>query len=213
MSVINKDVKKSSEYDRAQAKCQSLEGLSLSLAEGDKVVIDSTNQVQKMATFTQLILGRVLPTTGSIRITGKVFPFISPFSGIRYRANVEENLVLRGLQSGLAFNASRAYMETVFSFEDLSKYRVSIFGSLPRDIQILISCVSFGQMTPQILVLESWALPASEYIKDYSNNCLIELVKLSKMSFSGVPRPKEIKPLSTHEMVFCPDQGVELLKI
>ena len=198
---------------QSHAIAQQIKDISLSLYDGDKVYVNSILGAERAVTFMRVLMKVINPTSGGISIKGRIFPFIVPSAGIRNRADVNDNLILRGLQAGFSMYDAKEYSEKILARDELSEYRLCAFSSLPRDIQLLILCRSLEVLEPQILVLEGWMVPTGDPIKKIAHTILINLIKKANIAVVSVNRTELMKSLCNYEMTFGDEQGVELIEI
>lgn len=94
---------------------------SLRVQGGERVGILGRNGSGK-TTLLKLIAGVYPPTTGRIRVVGKIAPIIGFGSSIQPQLTGSENIVLMGTMMGITAGEMKKRMQGILSFADLSDY-------------------------------------------------------------------------------------------
>ncbi len=143
----------------------ALDNLSLDLKDGDRLGIVGHNGAGK-STLLRVLGGIYPPTSGHIRIEGKVAGMFSLGLGINKEATGLENIELKGLMYGLKKREIREMIPEIAEFSELGDYlnmplKVYSSGMVMR---LLFSTATAFQ--PDILLLDEWISSGDRKFKE-----------------------------------------------
>ncbi len=134
---------------------QALKGINLDIRSGDRVGLMGHNGAGKTCLL-RLLAGIYEPTSGEIRVQGKVSSFINLGPGLDLEATGSENIMLCGLMFGLGFDEIQALTPAIGEFSGLGDFlqmpaRTYSSGMLMRLIFSIVTSVP-----AEILVMDEW---------------------------------------------------------
>ncbi|EPL61294.1 ABC transporter-like protein [Stutzerimonas stutzeri B1SMN1] len=100
---------------------KSLDGLTLSLSEGDKLGLIGNNGAGK-STLLKLLAGIYEPTSGFIVRRGQIVPLLDIALGMDDDSTGYQNIRLRGLLLGMTNDEINEKMEGIAAFTELGEY-------------------------------------------------------------------------------------------
>lgn len=171
---------------RHRVVVQALRDISFRLESGDRLGLIGVNGSGK-TTLLRTLAGIYEPVVGRVRVRGTLNALLDPQLGMNIELTGRENIMLRGLYSGLD-KAMIARLQTdVAEFAELGSFidlpvRIYSSGMLVR--------LGFGLATavrPQVLLMDEWFLAGDANFLDKARDRLESLV-----------RGAEILVLSTH---------------
>lgn len=201
--------------DTGVTTVEALRGVSLSLADGDRLGVMGHNGAGK-STLLQVLAGVYPPTGGRIRRTGTITSLVNPTFGIERDATGYENILIRGLIQGLGRREIARLTPEIAEFSGLGDYlsmpvrtystgmlmrlAFSIVTSFRADIVLMDEWLAVGDVefrergaarlrdlirTTGILVLASHA----EELIARECDTVVELVHGAIVSRRTIPRP------------------------
>jgi lipopolysaccharide transport system ATP-binding protein len=164
----------------------ALRDISFSLGSGDLLGLVGANGAGK-TTLLRTLAGIYEPVVGTVRITGSLNALLDPALGMNVDLTGRENIMLRGLYSGLDRAAIRRLEEDVCDFADLGD-----FIDLPVRIYSagMVVRLGFGLATairPQVLLMDEWFLAGDA-----------TFLGKARMRLEDMVRGAEILVLSSH---------------
>lgn len=189
-----------------------LEDLSFTFSKGDKVLLRGESDRSKTALI-RTLAGLVQPTSGSIEVSGGVFPGITPQFGMMPAGTLYQNVFLRGLHLGLPLSSLADYCEEVFDGSKMSDLRQMLLKEIPNDLAIDLWLKSLEVANPVVLLLEGWMSPASIQLKKRSMSLLGRLIQKSDLAIVVTKNVRSVSPHCTHEMVVDDAASLSLNKI
>jgi lipopolysaccharide transport system ATP-binding protein len=173
---------------RQRVVVRALSNINLHLESGDRLGLVGTNGAGK-TTLLRVLAGIYEPVLGSLRVRGSLNALLDPNLGMNMELTGRENILLRGLYSGLPRSALPRLEEDVADFAELAD-----FLDLPVRIYSagMVVRLGFGLATaikPQILLMDEWFLAGDAVFMDKARLRLEEMV-----------RGADILVLSSHQM-------------
>lgn len=134
---------------------QALKDVTLEFRPGDRVGLVGHNGAGKTSLL-RLIAGIYEPTSGQIRISGKVSSFINLGLGMDLEATGSENILLCGLMFGLGFDEIQRLEPEISEFSGLGDFlqmpvRTYSSGMLMRLVFSIVTSVP-----AEIIVMDEW---------------------------------------------------------
>ncbi len=132
---------------------EALAGVDFTLYPGEALGIVGTNGSGK-STLLQILAGTTLPTSGEMRIRGRVVPVLAVGQGFHPELTGRENVTLFGTSLGFRPETIRERMDAVFAFSELE-----------RHMDTPVKRYSFGMLSRLSFAI-SMLLPADIYVFD-----------------------------------------------
>jgi lipopolysaccharide transport system ATP-binding protein len=167
---------------------QALRDVSFRLRSGDRLGLVGGNGAGK-TTLLRTLAGIYEPVMGRLAVTGSVHALLDPQLGMNPDLSGRENILLRGLYSGLSRPEIMRLEEDVRSFAELGD-----FMDLPVRIYSAGMVVRLGfalatAIRPQILLMDEWFSAGDA-----------EFMAKARTRLEDMVRGAEILVLSTHDM-------------
>ncbi len=167
---------------------QALRDISLSLRSGDRLGLIGGNGAGK-TTLLRTLAGIYEPVTGRLAVTGSVHALLDPQLGMNPDLTGRENILLRGLYSGLPRSEMERLEADVREFAELGEFidlPVRIYSS---GMVVRLGFALATAIRPQILLMDEWFLAGDA-----------EFMEKARMRLEDMVRGAEILVLSTHSM-------------
>lgn len=166
---------------------QALRDIAFSLHAGDRLGLIGGNGAGK-TTLLRTLAGIYEPVVGSIRLVGNVHPLLDPQLGMNLELTGRENILLRGLYTGLSRAEIARLEQDVQQFAELDD-----FLDLPVRIYSsgMVVRLGFGLATairPQILLMDEWFLAGDS-----------DFMQKARARLEDMVRGADILVLSTHQ--------------
>lgn len=155
---------------------QALRDISFSLRGGDRLGLIGANGAGK-TTLLRTLAGIYEPVTGRIEVQGSLGALLEIGLGMNGELTGRENIMLRGLYSGLSRTAIARLEEDVAEFAELGE-----FLDLPVRIYSagMVIRLGFGLATairPEILIMDEWLLAGDAQFQERARNRLEAMVR------------------------------------
>ncbi len=165
---------------------RALSDISFSLTSGERLGLVGSNGAGK-TTLLRTLAGIYEPVTGRVRVHGALNAMLDPSLGMNTDLTGRENILLRGLYSGLSRPMLKQLEDDVIAFAELSD-----FIDLPVRIYSAGMVVRLGfalatAIRPRILLMDEWFLAGDAAFMDKARARLEDMV-----------RGADILVLSTH---------------
>jgi len=165
---------------------RALSDISFNLRSGERLGLVGSNGAGK-TTLLRVLAGIYEPVTGRVRLHGTLNALLDPSLGMNAELTGRENIMLRGLYSGLSKPMLARLEEDVIEFSELSD-----FIDLPMRIYSAGMSVRLGfalatAIRPRILLMDEWFLAGDPAFMEKARQRLEDMV-----------RAADILVLSTH---------------
>jgi homopolymeric O-antigen transport system ATP-binding protein len=165
---------------------RALSDISFSLKSGERLGLIGSNGAGK-TTLLRVLAGIYEPVTGMVRIRGTMNALLDPGLGMNPELTGRENIMLRGLYSGLSRSMLTRLETDVIEFAELSD-----FIDLPMRIYSAGMVVRLGfalatTIRPRILLMDEWFMAGDAGFLEKARQRMEDMV-----------RAADILVLSTH---------------
>ena len=172
--------------NRHRVVVQALRDISFRLEAGDRLGLIGSNGAGK-TTLLRTLAGIYEPAEGTIRVQGSLNALLDPNLGMNPNLTGRENIMLRGLYSGLTGREITQLEADVRRFADMDE-----FMGLPVRIYSAGMIIRLGfalatAIRPQVLLMDEWFLAGDANFMERARTRLEDMV-----------RGAEILVLSTH---------------
>lgn len=155
---------------------QALKPLDLSIAQGQSVAIVGRNGCGK-STLLQILAGTLEPTTGTVRVCGRVCALLELGSGFNQDFTGRENIFLNGAIMGLGREAIKDKLESILSFADIGEFVDQPLRTYSSGMRLRLAFAVITAVEPDLLIIDE-ALSVGDaffqskcvrWIEDYLN--------------------------------------------
>jgi lipopolysaccharide transport system ATP-binding protein len=164
----------------------ALRDVSFSLASGDRLGLIGGNGAGK-TTLLRTLAGIYEPLVGSVRVNGSLNALLDPQLGMNQDLTGRENIMLRGLYTGLDRAAIRRLEDDVCAFADLDDFidlPVRIYSS---GMVVRLGFALATAIRPQVLLMDEWFLAGDS-----------TFIERARLRLEDLVRGAEILVLSSH---------------
>ena len=150
---------------RHPAKKLILDNVSLTINQGDKIGIIGSNGSGK-STLLKLICGILKPTTGTVRVKGKIAPLIELGAGFDGELSVLDNIVLYGVMLGFSRKEMQERAKLILAFAELEDYSLVPVKGLSSGMKARLGFAIATDIEPDILILDEVLSVGDERFKN-----------------------------------------------
>jgi ABC-type polysaccharide/polyol phosphate transport system ATPase subunit len=130
-----------------------LENINLTINQGEKIGIIGANGSGK-STILKVISGILQPTTGSVRVKGKIAPLIELTAGFDPELSVIDNIIIYGVMLGYSRKQMKARTERILEFAELQNYAFVPVKGLSSGMTARLGFAIATDVKPDILILD-----------------------------------------------------------
>lgn len=131
----------------------ALKNVSFSIAEGESVGIVGRNGSGKSTTL-KLIAGVYRPTSGAVRVNGRVAALIELGAGFHGDLTGRENIVINGLVLGLSRQQIREREDRIIEFSELGDFIDSPVKQYSSGMYMRLGFAIAAEVDPDILLMD-----------------------------------------------------------
>ncbi|WP_233579146.1 ABC transporter ATP-binding protein [Tautonia sociabilis] len=158
----------------------ALRDVSLGIARGERVGILGPNGAGK-STLLRVMAGIYPPTSGRLRVEGRVAPLIELGAGFNYELSGEDNVYLNGALLGFDRREMRARIDRIWEFSGLRQ-----FAGLPLKYYSsgMLSRLSFAvatEVAPDILLLDETLSVGDASFKAKAHERIMSVIERSSV--------------------------------
>ncbi len=138
---------------RKPSKKLILDNINLTINSGEKIGIIGANGSGK-STLLKLICGILQPTTGSVRVRGKIAPLIELGAGFDTELSVLDNILLYGVMLGFSRQEMKERTKMILEFAELENYALVPVKGLSSGMIARLGFAIATDVQPDILILD-----------------------------------------------------------
>ncbi|MEM6612142.1 MAG: ABC transporter ATP-binding protein [Cyanobacteria bacterium P01_C01_bin.72] len=138
---------------RQPAKKMVLDNINLIINRGEKIGIIGANGSGK-STMLKLISGILQPTSGTVRVSGKVAPLIELGAGFDAELAVIDNIILYGVMLGYTQSEMKLRAKNILKFAELENSALIPVKGLSSGMTARLGFAIATDVTPDILILD-----------------------------------------------------------
>lgn len=131
----------------------ALNNLNLSICKGERVGIIGRNGAGK-STLLQILAGITEPTSGTVRISGKVTSILTLGIGLRDDLSGRENIYLDGSAQGKSRGDVDLVIQEIINFSDLGKFIDLPLRTYSTGMKARLAFSMITQIQPEILIID-----------------------------------------------------------
>lgn len=159
---------------RKPAKKLVLDNIDFVVNSGEKIGIIGANGSGK-STLLKIICGILQPTSGSVRVRGKIAPLIELGAGFDSEISVIDNIQLYGVLLGFSRAEMRQRTQSILEFAELQDYALVPVKGLSSGMVARLGFAIATDVQPDILILDEVLAVGDEKFK---NKCKQRIDKL-----------------------------------
>lgn len=155
---------------------EALRDLNFTLGSGDRLGLVGNNGAGK-TTLLRMLAGIYEPVLGRVRVQGSVSALLDPNLGMNLELSGRENIMLRGMISGLPRSALPRLEEDVQAFAELGDFLdlpVRIYSS---GMVIRLGFALATAIRPQVLLMDEWFLAGDSSFMEKARSRLEDMVR------------------------------------
>lgn len=131
----------------------ALSDLTLSVRKGERIGIIGRNGAGK-STLLQILAGISKPTSGQLKISGKVTAVLTLGVGLREDLSGRENIFLDGKAQGKTHEEIDAYVSAIVEFAELGKFIDLPLRTYSTGMKARLAFSIITQINPEILIID-----------------------------------------------------------
>ena len=153
--------------------------VSFSLENGDMLGIIGTNGAGK-STLLKVITQIMRPSSGSVRVRGKVSALLELASGFDGDLNLKENAYLRGAMLGYTREFMNERYPEILKFSELEEFEQRPFKQLSSGMKSRIAFSIASMVDPEILILDEVLSVGDGAFREKSEAKMKEIIRNGK---------------------------------
>lgn len=138
---------------RKPSKKLVLDNINLTINSGEKIGIIGANGSGK-STLLKLICGILQPTSGSVRVRGKIAPLIELGAGFDPELSVVDNIIFYGVMLGFSCQEMKERTKMILEFAELENYALVPVKGLSSGMTARLGFAIATDVQPDILILD-----------------------------------------------------------
>nr|WP_070961006.1 ABC transporter ATP-binding protein [Hyphomonas sp. Mor2] len=154
---------------------RALDGISLSLRDGDRLGILGSNGAGK-TTLLKTLAGILPPVTGEIRTEGVISPLTSIMLGLDGEATGFDNIRIRGRFMGYSEDEITDIIPEVAEFTELGEFLNLPIKTYSSGMRMRLSLATSTAFQPDILLLDEWLGTGDVAFRDKAARRLRQLI-------------------------------------
>lgn len=185
----------------------ALKGVDLSIYQGETVGIIGTNGSGK-STILKIITGVLNPTSGSVKVNGRISALLELGAGFNMEYNGIENIYLNGTMIGFSSKEIDAKMGDILSFADIGDYVYQPVKTYSSGMFVRLAFAVAINIEPEILIVDE-ALSVGDVF--FQAKCYHKFEEFKKMGKTIVFVSHDLSSISKYcDRVVLLNQGVKL---
>lgn len=158
---------------------KAVDGVSFTLEQGDMLGIIGTNGAGK-STLLKVVTKIMVPSTGSVKVNGKIAALLELASGFDGDLNLKENAYLRGAMLGYTRGFMDEKYPDILEFSGLKEFEERPFKQLSSGMKSRIAFSIASMVEPEILILDEVLSVGDGAFREKSEEKMREIIKNGK---------------------------------
>lgn len=154
----------------------ALDDISLHLKRGDRVALIGHNGAGK-TTLLRVLAGIIPPTSGKIRVEGRISSLISIQLGLNNHATGRDNIRLRARYMGFTEKEIDGQFDDIIEFSNLSEFIDLPMRSYSSGMRLRLAFAIATAFRPDILILDEWLSAGDESFQKKASQRLGSLIE------------------------------------
>jgi lipopolysaccharide transport system ATP-binding protein len=177
----------------------ALQKLTLHLKEGDRLGVMGPNGAGK-STLLRVIAGIYEPTSGSVKVEGRIASLIDISLGMESEASGFENIRMRGVMMGLSLKQIKSLEEEIAEFTELGPYLNMPIRSYSTGMHMRLGFAVSTAVPADILLMDEWLSVGDEAFKVKAEKRLEDYVNKSSILVIASHSEQTIKKLTNQTL-------------
>jgi len=178
---------------------EALRDINFSVRAGERIGLIGPNGAGK-TTLLRTLAGIYEPVDGHVTLRGRLNALLDPSLGMNFDLTGRENIMLRGLYSGLDQAAIRRLEDDVSAFAELGEFLDLPVRIYSAGMMVRLGFAMATAIRPQVLLMDEWILAGDAAFWDRAVLRLEDMV-----------RGAEILVLSSHNLYIVADWCTRVL--
>ncbi len=157
----------------------AVNGVSFTIEQGDMLGIIGTNGAGK-STLLKVVTKIMEPSTGYVRVNGKIAALLELASGFDEELNLKENAYLRGAMLGYTRKFMDEKYPEILAFSELQDYEQRPFKHLSSGMKSRIAFAIAAMVEPEILILDEVLSVGDGAFREKSEAKMRDIIKSGK---------------------------------
>lgn len=157
----------------------AVNGVSFTLEQGDMLGIIGTNGAGK-STLLKVVTKIMEPSTGYVKVNGKIAALLELASGFDGELNLRENAYLRGAMLGYTRKFMDEKYPEILAFSELQEYEQRPFKHLSSGMKSRIAFSIAAMVEPEILILDEVLSVGDGAFREKSEAKMRDIIKSGK---------------------------------
>lgn len=141
--------------DGGGAQVHALQSVCVDLKSGDRLGLIGRNGSGK-STLLRVMAGIYQPTSGTVRVEGRVAPLFAVGLGVKREASGRRNIILRGLMNGLTYEEAAEMIPEIAAFSGLGEFIDMPVRTYSSGMAMRLAFSMATAFSPEILLLDEW---------------------------------------------------------
>ena len=185
----------------------ALKGVDLEIYKGETVGIIGTNGSGK-STILKIITGVLNPTSGTVKVDGRISALLELGAGFNMEYNGIENIYLNGTMMGFSKKEIDAKMDDILSFADIGEYVNQPVKTYSSGMFVRLAFAVAINIEPEILIVDE-ALSVGDVF--FQAKCYHKFEEFKQMGKTIVFVSHDLSSISKYcDRVVLLNQGVKL---
>lgn len=185
----------------------ALKGVDMTVYQGETVGIIGTNGSGK-STILKIITGVLNPTSGAVKVDGRISALLELGAGFNMEYNGIENIYLNGTMIGFSKKEIDAKMEDILSFADIGEYVYQPVKTYSSGMFVRLAFALAINIEPEILIVDE-ALSVGDVF--FQAKCYHKFEEFKKMGKTILFVSHDLSSISKYcDRVVLLNQGVKL---
>jgi ABC-2 type transport system ATP-binding protein len=150
---------------RAPSKRLTLDDVDFTINVGEKVGIIGSNGSGK-STLLKVISGILQPSSGHVKVVGKIAPLIELGAGFDPEISVRDNIIFYGVLLGFSRKEMREKSHSILEFAELQEYALTPVKALSSGMVARLGFAIATDVQPDILILDEVLSVGDESFKN-----------------------------------------------
>jgi len=183
-----------------QVSVTALNNLSIELKAGDRLGVMGPNGAGK-STLLRVIAGIYAPTSGSIKVNGRIASLIDISLGMELEASGYENIRMRGVMMGLSLKQIKSLEKEIADFTELGPYLNMPIRSYSTGMHMRLGFAVSTAVPADILLMDEWLSVGDQAFNAKAEKRLESYIKKSSILVIASHSKETIEKLTNKKLI------------